>query len=83
MTTQTSAPATTSAASLAEPPARFRDLIASEWIKMRSLRSTPWALAFITLFVIGSGAVATLADKAAGSNPVVSWSTTLSRRPVT
>ncbi|MFE4959270.1 ABC transporter permease [Streptomyces sp. NPDC056653] len=69
MTTQTSAPATTSAASLAEPPARFRDLIASEWIKMRSLRSTPWALAFITLFVIGSGAVATLADKAAGSEP--------------
>lgn len=69
MTTQTSAPATTSAASLAEPPARFRDLIASEWIKMRSLRSTPWALAFITLSVIGSGAVAALADKAAGSEP--------------
>ncbi|MGW6602110.1 ABC transporter permease [Streptomyces sp. NPDC055036] len=69
MTTQTSAPATTSAASLAEPPARFRDLVASEWIKVRSLRSTPWALAFITLFVIGSGAVATRADKAAGSEP--------------
>jgi hypothetical protein len=69
MTTHASALATTSAASLAEPPARFRDLIASEWIKMRSLRSTPWALAFITLFVIGSGAVATLADKAAGSEP--------------
>ncbi|MFF4159372.1 ABC transporter permease [Streptomyces sp. NPDC001678] len=69
MTTRTSAPATTSAAFLTEPPARFRDLIASEWIKTRSLRSTPWALAFITLFVIGSGAVAALADKAAGSEP--------------
>ncbi|MCY0944956.1 ABC transporter permease [Streptomyces antarcticus] len=70
MTTPASALATTAAASLAEPPARFRDLIASEWIKMRSLRSTPWALALITLFVIGSAAVATLADKAAGSEPV-------------
>ncbi|MFE7570986.1 ABC transporter permease [Streptomyces sp. NPDC057539] len=69
MTTQTSAPATTWAASLAEPPARFRDLVASEWIKIRSLRSTPWALAFIILFVIGSGAMATRADKAAGSEP--------------
>ncbi|MFE2283437.1 ABC transporter permease [Streptomyces sp. NPDC059443] len=54
---------------LLDPPARFRDLVASEWIKTRSLRSTPWALAFITLFVIGSAAVATLADKAAGSEP--------------
>ncbi|GAA2473844.1 ABC transporter permease [Streptomyces mauvecolor] len=69
MTTLASAPATTLAASLAEPPARFRDLIASEWIKTRSLRSTPWVLAFITLFVIGSAAVATLSDKAAGSEP--------------
>ncbi|MFD7336796.1 ABC transporter permease [Streptomyces violascens] len=69
MTTLATAPTTISAAPLAEPPARFRDLIASEWIKMRSLRSTPWALAFITVFVIGSGAVATLADKAAGSEP--------------
>ncbi|MER8071172.1 ABC transporter permease [Streptomyces sp. NPDC094034] len=69
MTTGTAAPTTTSAASPAEPPARFRDLIAAEWIKVRSLRSTPWALAFITLFVIGSGAVATRTDKAAGSEP--------------
>ncbi|MEU5428915.1 ABC transporter permease [Streptomyces olivoreticuli] len=69
MTTLASATATTSAGSLAEPPARFRDLLASEWIKTRSLRSTPWTLALITLFVIGSAAVATMADKAAGSEP--------------
>ncbi|WP_371619416.1 ABC transporter permease [Streptomyces sp. NBC_00454] len=72
MTTLASSPATAtaSAGSPAEPPAaRFRDLIASEWIKTRSLRSTPWVLAFITLFVIGSAAVATLSDKAAGSEP--------------
>ncbi|MFI6150560.1 ABC transporter permease [Streptomyces sp. NPDC051109] len=69
MTAPAPALATAAAASLAEPPARFRDLIASEWIKMRSLRSTPWTLALITLFVIGSAAVATLADKAAGSEP--------------
>ncbi|MFF4498471.1 ABC transporter permease [Streptomyces sp. NPDC001546] len=71
MTTLSSAtaPATTSAVSPAEPPARFRDLIASEWIKTRSLRSTPWVLACIILFVIGSAAVATLSDKAAGSEP--------------
>ncbi|MBP0451155.1 ABC transporter permease [Kitasatospora sp. RG8] len=69
MTTYAPAIATASAVSLAEPPARFRDLIASEWIKTRSLRSTPWVLAFITLFVIGSAAVATLSDKAAGSEP--------------
>jgi ABC-2 type transport system permease protein len=51
-----------SAAPVAEPAARFRDLVAAEWIKIRSLRSTPWALACITLFVIGSSAVAALAD---------------------
>ncbi|MFJ6799078.1 ABC transporter permease [Streptomyces sp. NPDC091268] len=64
-----SSPATTPTARPAEPPARFGDLLASEWIKTRSLRSTPWVLAFTILFVIGSGAVATLADKAAGSEP--------------
>ncbi|MEV4560367.1 ABC transporter permease [Kitasatospora sp. NPDC049285] len=69
MTTLATAPATSSAAPLAEPPARFRDLIASEWIKTRSLRSTPWVLVFITLFVIGSAAVATFSDRAAGSEP--------------
>ncbi|WP_406461767.1 ABC transporter permease [Streptomyces sp. NBC_01622] len=54
---------------VAGPPARFRDLLASEWIKMRSLRSTPWTIGLTLLFVVGSAAVATLADKAAGSGP--------------
>ncbi|MFJ2591257.1 ABC transporter permease [Streptomyces sp. NPDC087538] len=67
MTTRASAPATTEAAPVAEPPSRFRDLLVSEWIKVRSLRSTPWTLALIALFVIGSSAVATMADKAVGS----------------
>ncbi|MER6788997.1 ABC transporter permease [Streptomyces sp. NPDC000658] len=49
--------------------ARFRDLLASEWIKTRSLRSTPWTIALTALFVVGSAAVATLADHAAGSGP--------------
>ncbi len=51
------------------PPARFRDLLACEWIKMRSLRSTPWTIALTVLFVIGSSAVATLADNANRSGP--------------
>ncbi|MFE2922920.1 ABC transporter permease [Streptomyces goshikiensis] len=54
---------------VAEPRARFRDLLASEWIKTRSLRSTPWTIALTVLFVIGSAAVATLADGAARSGP--------------
>ncbi|MEV7617604.1 ABC transporter permease [Streptomyces sp. NPDC089799] len=58
-----------SVAPAAGPPARFRDLLASEWIKMRSLRSTLWTTALTALFVIGSSAVATLADKAARSGP--------------
>ncbi|NEA54649.1 ABC transporter permease [Streptomyces sp. SID13666] len=62
MTTLTTVPPTTSAAPLAEPPAHFRDLLASEWIKIRSLRSTPWTLALTILFVIGSAAVAALAE---------------------
>ena len=66
MTTLTSAART---APVAAPPARFSDLLASEWIKMRSLRSTPWTIALTLLFVIGSAAVATLADRAAPSGP--------------
>ncbi|MFI0786015.1 ABC transporter permease [Streptomyces lydicus] len=66
MTTLTSVPP---AARTAGPPARFRDLLAAEWIKIRSLRSTPWTLALTALFVLGSAAVATLADHAAGSGP--------------
>ncbi|MFB6979047.1 ABC transporter permease [Streptomyces scopuliridis] len=69
MTAPTSLPPATSPAPVSEPPARFRDLLAAEWIKMRSLRSTPWTITLTTLFVIGSAAVAALADynKLAGS----------------
>jgi ABC-2 type transport system permease protein len=35
-----------------EPKARFFDLCASEWIKLRSLRSTYWVLAFAVLATI-------------------------------
>ncbi|MFF9075731.1 ABC transporter permease [Streptomyces sp. NPDC014735] len=66
MTTLASVSPTTHAA---DPPARFRDLLASEWIKMLSLRSTPWTIALTVLFAIGSAAVATMADHAAGSVP--------------
>ncbi|MBT1188779.1 ABC transporter permease [Streptomyces sp. CJ_13] len=66
MTALTASPPATA---VAEPPARFRDLLASEWIKTRSLRSTPWTIALTVLFVIGSAAVATLADTAARSGP--------------
>ncbi|MEV5721901.1 ABC transporter permease [Amycolatopsis mediterranei] len=36
------------------PRARFRDLIAAEWIKLWSLRSTGWTLGVTALVVIGS-----------------------------
>ncbi|MFF8264245.1 ABC transporter permease [Streptomyces virginiae] len=66
MTTRASVPLTTP---VAGPPARFRDLLASEWIKIRTLRSTPWTIALTVLFVVGSAAVATLTNKAARSGP--------------
>jgi hypothetical protein len=44
------------------PPARFTDLLAAEWIKIRSLRSTPWLLGLITLFVITTATVEALND---------------------
>lgn len=62
MTTPATIPPATSAAPAAEPPARFRDLLSSEWIKLWSLRSTSWTLAVVTLFVIGSSATAAIAD---------------------
>ncbi|WP_031154409.1 ABC transporter permease [Streptomyces xanthophaeus] len=69
LTTPVPPAATATPVTLAGPPARFSDLLASEWIKMRSLRSTPWTIALTVLFVIGSAAVATLADNAARSGP--------------
>ncbi|MFE0648659.1 ABC transporter permease [Streptomyces sp. NPDC059534] len=41
------------AASVAEPRARFRDLVASEWLKLWSLRSTGWSLLLGALAVVG------------------------------
>ncbi|MET9570571.1 ABC transporter permease [Streptomyces virginiae] len=66
MTTPAPVPPTTA---VTGPPVRFRDLLASEWIKLRSLRSSPWTIALTVLFVIGSSAVATLADSTARSGP--------------
>lgn len=62
MTTLSSATPTISAVTVAELAVRFRNLLVSEWIKIRSLRSTPWTLALTTLFVIGSAAVAALTE---------------------
>ncbi|MFE3212191.1 ABC transporter permease [Streptomyces niveus] len=45
-----------------EPRPRFRDLIAAEWIKMWSLRSTPWAFAVSALLVVAINTNAAVAD---------------------
>lgn len=45
-----------------EPRARFADLLAAEWIKLWSLRSTPWAFAVGALIVIGINVNAAVAD---------------------
>ncbi|MGW6138728.1 ABC transporter permease [Streptomyces sp. NPDC055140] len=58
----TSTTATTIAAAVDEPPARFLDLVAAEWIKVRSLRSTPWVIVLVTLVVTGVAAGRALAD---------------------
>jgi ABC-2 type transport system permease protein len=52
----------TAFAPAAGPPARFPDLVSAEWIKIRSLRSTPWTLIPLLVFVIGSSALAAIAD---------------------
>ncbi|MGA5822474.1 ABC transporter permease [Kitasatospora sp. NPDC094028] len=41
------------AGSVVEPTPRFTDLLAAEWIKLRSLRSTYWVLALAVLVAIG------------------------------
>lgn len=43
---------TPAATPAAEPRARFRDLLAAEWLKLWSLRSTPWSLLFSGLAII-------------------------------
>ncbi|MGW5661273.1 ABC transporter permease subunit [Streptomyces sp. NPDC003758] len=49
---------------LALPAARFTDLLAAEWIKLRSLRSTYWALGASGLSVVAFNANAARADYA-------------------
>ncbi|MGC5018118.1 ABC transporter permease subunit [Micromonospora sp. DT47] len=44
------------------PRARFRDLLAAEWIKLWSLRSTRWSLPLVLLLVAAVSANAALAD---------------------
>ncbi|MGW0658704.1 ABC transporter permease [Streptodolium elevatio] len=47
-----------------EPRARFRDLAAAEWIKLWSLRSTPWVLLVTAATVLALNANAAYADYA-------------------
>lgn len=42
--------------------ARFHHLLAAEWIKLRSLRSTPWALLVSALAIVGANVNAAIAD---------------------
>ncbi|SCG41742.1 ABC-2 family transporter protein [Micromonospora echinaurantiaca] len=59
MTTVTPLPTRTP---VTDAPARFRDLLAAEWIKLWSLRSTRWTLPLVFLFVVGVSVHASLAD---------------------
>ena len=47
---------TTPAGTAAEPRARFRDLLAAEWLKFWSLRSTPWSFVISALVILGLNA---------------------------
>ncbi|MFF4871752.1 ABC transporter permease [Streptomyces sp. NPDC090109] len=47
------ADATGGVRSVAEPRARFLDLVGSEWLKLWSLRSTTWSLLLSALVVVG------------------------------
>jgi ABC-2 type transport system permease protein len=46
----------------AEPRARFRDLVAAEWIKLWALRSTSWTLLLSALAIVGMNLNAAVAD---------------------
>ncbi|GAA2262315.1 MULTISPECIES: ABC transporter permease subunit [Kitasatospora] len=58
MTTAAPAPAP----AVTEPRARFTDLLAAEWTKLWSLRSTRWGLGLGALITIGLNAMAAKAD---------------------
>ncbi|WP_030679217.1 ABC transporter permease [Streptomyces sp. NRRL B-1347] len=56
MTAHLTLPRDVAAEATAEPAARFRDLLAAEWLKLWSLRSTPWTYAVVFLAVVGFNA---------------------------
>ncbi|GAA0370549.1 ABC transporter permease [Actinoallomurus spadix] len=56
------APTTTVRPAVTEPSARFRDLLAAEWAKLWSLRSTHWTLLLSGLVIIGININAAVAD---------------------
>ncbi|MCK7626486.1 ABC transporter permease [Streptomyces sp. RS10V-4] len=63
MTSTTGQPAAASAAvRAAEPRSRFRDLLAAEWIKLWSLRSSSWAFAAGALVILAINLSAAVAD---------------------
>ncbi|WP_424217054.1 ABC transporter permease (plasmid) [Streptomyces sp. BI20] len=73
-TTPAATPATptpildSTAAGAPGPEGGFRDLLAAEWIKLRSLRSTAWTVGLTLLFALGATAVTALTgDRPAGA----------------
>lgn len=57
---------------------RFHHLLTAEWIKLRSLRSTPWALLISALAIIGADVIAAVADyRNLPGNPAEHLSTAL------
>ncbi|MCX5210423.1 ABC transporter permease [Kitasatospora sp. NBC_00240] len=60
------------------PPVRFGDLVAAEWIKIRSLRSTPWLLGLVVLVAVGAAGLVSFADYDAipGRDPGSPWEPT-------
>ncbi|MFC5182165.1 ABC transporter permease [Actinomadura harenae] len=57
-----SAPPVTRRYSAADPRVRFRDLVAAEWIKLRSLRSTWWVLGLGVLLLLLAAAQKSIGD---------------------
>jgi ABC-2 type transport system permease protein len=60
--TTTALPMTRRDAPVADPRTRFRDLIAAEWIKLWSMRSTVWAFVVTAFIVIGLNVNGAYAD---------------------
>ena len=64
MTTSATTAPITPVSAPALPAARFTDLLAAEWIKLRSLRSTYWALGASAVCIIAFNANAARTDRA-------------------